>query len=306
MAPNVQGRKPSRTVAICEALAVVAIWGSSFIFIKIGLGHAGPLTLAGLRYFAAFLILLPLAVARNKRRLPRPTWLRLALIGLCAYTVGNGSLFWGLKYLPATTSSFLMSLIPLLVLALGILWLREYPAPIQTIGLVVCLAGCALFFAPGLRGGEPLGLAITAIGLVGFAIFGILGREIAREQKVGTFALTAYPLGFGGAALLILARAVEGPLQIAPAGIGIVLWLALVNTALAYLLYNHALQSLTALEMNLLLNLSPFATALIAVLLLAEFLRPIQYLAMAIAIVGAAMAQWRKPSRKVVLVEPKD
>ncbi len=176
-------------------------------------------------------------------------------------------------------------------------------------GLIVCLGGCALFFAPGLQSGEPLGLAITGIGLIGFAIFGILGREIARDQKVGTVALTAYPLGFGGAALLVLARVVEGPLQITPAGIGIVLWLALVNTALAYLLYNHALQSLTALEMNLLLNLSPFATALIAVFALAEVLQPVQYIAMAVAIVGVGLAQWRKSSRKErkdALFEPKD
>ena len=306
MASDAQSRKPSRAVAIFEALAVVAIWGSSFIFIKIGLDHAGPLTLAGLRYFAAFLILLPFTLGRNRQRLPRSIWVRLALIGLCAYTIGNGSLFWGLKYLPATTSSFLMSLIPLLVLALSIFWLREFPTAIQVIGLIISLAGCALFFAPGLRSGEPLGLAITGIGLVGFALFGILGREIARVQAVGTVVLTAYPLGFGGAALLILARFVEGPLQITPAGIGIVLWLALVNTALAYLLYNHALQSLTALEMNLLLNLAPFATALIAVLVLAEVLQPVQYIAMTIAIAGAGLAQWRKSAAKQIPLQPRE
>jgi drug/metabolite transporter (DMT)-like permease len=49
-----------------------------------------------------------------------------------------------------------------------------------------------------------------------------------------------------------------------------VLWLAAVNTALGYILYNHALQVLTAFEMNVMLNLSPLWTALMAWFLLSE------------------------------------
>lgn len=285
--------RPSWPTALAESLVVVGVWGSSFVLVKAGLRYAGPLTLAALRYTAAFLILLPFALGGNTRPRSRGIWARLALIGLCAYTVGNGCLFWGLQYLPSTTSSFLMSLVPLLVLAMGIPWLREYPTRAQWAGLVICLAGCGAFFAPGLRAGEPLGLAVTGLGLVAFAVFGILGREVARDGSVGTLALTAFPLGFGGVALLPVALVAEGVPRMAAPGIGIVLWLALVNTALAYLLYNHALQTLTALEMNLVLNLSPFATALIAHFALGEHLVAIQYAGMVVAIVGVALAQWR-------------
>ncbi|MDH7489806.1 MAG: EamA family transporter [Anaerolineae bacterium] len=289
--------RPSLPTALAESLVVVVVWGSSFVLVKAGLRYAGPLTLAGLRYTAAFLILLPFALRRNTRPRSRRVWVRLALIGLCAYTIGNGCLFWGLQYLPSTTSSFLMSLVPLLVLAMSIPWLREYPTWLQIAGLVICLIGCAIFFAPGLQAGEPLGLAVTGAGLVAFAAFGILGREVARDGTAGTLALTAFPLGFGGIALLPLAFAMEGLPRMAAPGIGIVLWLALANTALAYLLYNHALQTLTALEMNLLLNLSPFATAIIALLALGERLRGMQYVGMVVAIVGVALAQWRRNAR---------
>jgi drug/metabolite transporter (DMT)-like permease len=289
-----QSARPSRSSAILEALAVVLIWGSSFVLVKMALEHTEPLTLAGLRYLTAFLILLPFALRRNRRRISRALWLRLALIGLCSYTIGNGALFWGMKYLPATTSSFLMGVIPLLVLALGVPILREYPTRLQIGGLAVCLLGYGVFFAPGLRSDEPLGLAISGIGLLAFAAFGILGRGIARDGSVSTLALTTFPLGFGGGASLLLALAVEGPPRITLTGAGIVLWLALLNTAVAYLLYNHSLQTLTALEMNLLLNLSPFATTLIAALLLSEIYLPIQYFGMVIAVIGVALAQWKK------------
>ena len=294
-----QPAKPARGTAILEALAVMLIWGSSFVLVKTALNHAGPLTLAGLRYFAAFLILLPFMLRRNRQRFSRAQWLRLALIGLCAYTVGNGCLFWGMKYLPATTTSFLMGLIPLLVLVMGIFWLREYPTLIQVAGLAVCLLGYGAFFTPGLGSGEKLGIAITSGGLLAFAVFGILGREVARDQSIGTLALTTFPLGIGGAASLLIAFAVEGVPRITLTGAGIVLWLALVNTSLAYLLYNHSLQTLTALEMNLTLNLSPFATAAIAALVLSETFRPVQYLGMVIAVIGVAVAQWPRKNTSI-------
>ena len=293
MSTTPQPASPSRPAALLQALVVVLVWGSSFVLVKMVLTDVGPLTVAGIRYTAAFLILLPFALGRNRKRFSRAIWGQLALIGLLSYTIGNGALFWGMKYLPATTSSFLMGLIPLLVLALGIPLLHEYPARLQIAGLAICLAGYGLFFAPGLRSGEPLGLAISAIGLLAFALFGILGRGIARDGTVGTLALTAFPLGFGGAISLALAFAVEGMPHLTATSAAILLWLAFVNTALAYLLYNHALRTLTALEMNLLLNMSPFATALIAALLLSETYLPAQYLGMGIAVAGVGLSQLR-------------
>lgn len=293
MSTTPRAATPSRSAALLQTLAVVLVWGSSFVLVKMVLADVGPLTVAGIRYTTASLILLPFALGRNRRQFSRAIWGQLALIGLLSYTIGNGALFWGMKYLPATTSSFLMGLIPLLVLALGIPLLREYPARLQIAGLAICLAGYGLFFAPGLQSGEPIGLAISAIGLLAFALFGILGRGIARDGSVGTLALTAFPLGFGGAVSMALAFAVEGIPRFTGTSVAILLWLAVVNTALAYLLYNHALRTLTALEMNLLLNLSPFATAIFAALLLSETYLPTQYLGMAVAVAGVALAQLR-------------
>ena len=285
----------SRLLAISQGLLVCIVWASSFVVVKMGLAHAKPLTLAGLRYFAAFLMLLPLMARRGGlKRDPAPRyWGRLFLIGLCAYTIGNGTLFWGLQYLPATTGSFLLTLVPVPVLFLGILRLREMPTGWQVVGLLITLGGGALFFLPGPRAGEPLAVGVVGLGLLAFAVFGVLGREVARSRQVTTVFLTAMPLGFGGGLLLLLALVVEGPPSLSPAGWGIILWLAAVNTALAYLLYNHALRTLTALEMNVLLNLSPFGTALLAALLLREQVVPAQLVGIAVIVLGVSVVQLR-------------
>jgi drug/metabolite transporter (DMT)-like permease len=291
---------PSRALAIAEGGLVCIIWASSFVFVKMGLSYAGPITLAGTRYFLAFLLLLPFLVSNRKaqKNLAPNRWIKLFIMGLCAYTIGNGTLFWGLQYVPATTGSFLISLTPLPILFLGIFRLREIPTRWQLLGLLLTLGGCAIFFSPGLGAGDPIGVGIIASGLLGFAIFAILAREIARERQVNTLTLTAIPLGFGGAALL-LAAPLEGPPRISPAGWGIILWLALINTVIAYMLYHHSLRVLTALELNVLLNLSPLGTALLAAILLNERLTSLQFVGIIIAIIGVVVVQWRNRTAKV-------
>ncbi len=290
--------KPSRGIALTEAVVANLIWASSFVLIKQGLEYAGPLTLAGLRYFLAFLLLVPLMAQRGsfKASYSPALWLRLFLLGLSAYTVGNGAMFWALKTLPATTGSFTMSLMPILVVGLSIVWLREIPTGLQLLGMLIGIGGSLFFFSPGGQTADPGGLLMALVALLGFTVFGVLGREVARDHQMGVLAMTALPLALGGGLLLLIALWVEGVPRMPLTAWGIVLWLAVVNTAFAYVVYNHSLQELTALEMTVLLNLSPFATALMAWWLLGETLTAIQLVSMVVVIAGVMMVQLSTPA----------
>jgi drug/metabolite transporter (DMT)-like permease len=123
-----QSQLPSRLVAIISGMTAVGIWATSFVLVKMGLAYTGPFTLDGLRYFLAFLLLLPWLARRTPMRvLPAPVWWRLFLIGVTVYAIGNGALFLGLMYVPATTASLVVSLSLLLILLMGIFWLQEIP-----------------------------------------------------------------------------------------------------------------------------------------------------------------------------------
>jgi drug/metabolite transporter (DMT)-like permease len=282
-----------RIVAIGESALATIIWASSFVFVKIDLEYMGPLTIGGFRYFLAFLVLLPFLVRKGRIRQPRSRgmWLRLFAIGISAYTLGNGALFLGLKYLPATTVSFLMSLSPLLILIGAAVWLKEIPTGWQVFGIIVSLLGSVLFFSMGFQSGEPVGIMIVIVGLIGFMLFGVLGREIAKGKQLDTLTLTTIPLAIGGGFLLLIAFPLEGMPLLSTKSVGIVLWLAVVNTALAYVLYNHSLQILTALEMNMMLNLTPLGTALLAWWLLGERLGFVQIIGMVVMITGVIFVQ---------------
>lgn len=296
--PQAQAAAPRHILAVGEATLATLIWASSFVLVKLVLPFMGPLTVAALRYFLAFLLLLPFLLwrARGKAfRLAPPVWLRLFMLGLTAYAIGNGALFWGLKHVPATTASALMSGSPILILFASIFWLKEIPTRRQLLGVVVAIMGSGLFFSPGLAPGEPLGIAIVLLGVVGFSAFGVLGRDLARGGEMDTLARTTIPLGFGGLLLLAGALGVEGLPRFNPLAWAIVLWLAVVNTAAGYWLYNDALRTVTALQMNVVLNLSPLVTAFLAWLLLGETLHLIQILGMVIVIGGVVLVESSRP-----------
>ena len=280
-------------VALLEALLTTAIWGSSFVVAKVGLRSIGPITLAGLRYFVAFLLLAPFLAHRLRSSgWPSPRLLRrLALLGISAYLVGNGSFFIALQVVPSTTVSFLMGLIPILILLGSLLWLKENPTRWQTFGLAISMAGTVLFFLPGMQANVWRGIPILGLGILGFGFFGLLSRLMVRERQVDSLTLTAIPLAVGGAGLLAVGLPIEGWPHLTPIGLGIVLWLAVINTAIAYLFYNHALQHMTALQMNLVLNLAPFVTAFLAMAVLGEQLVTVQWAGMVVGTAGVALAQ---------------
>jgi len=293
-----------RAFYLFEALLVTIIWSSSFVIVKFGLESLGPLTIAGLRYSLGALILLPVMLFKREEIKPidKSFWIRLAIIGISSYTIGNGALFWGLKFIPATTGSFLMGFIPLLVMIGGAVFLAEIPTRWQVLGVLISLAGSAVFFSGGLNPGEPLGVIIVLVGLAGFMAFSLVGRGIARERSLSTLVLTTLPLVIGGLTTMILALAVEGIPQFTARSLWAVLWLAVVNTALGYLIYNHSLQELTALEMNMVMNLTPIFTAFLSWILLREKLGLMQGIGMVVMIAGVILVQRGRKKTNILKV----
>lgn len=293
-----------RWLALGEAVFVVALWSMSPILVKLALVDLGPLQIAGARYFLGFLTLLPWLWMRSRRSWasrPRTVWLRLAVMGVLAYPIGNGLLFWGMKTLPATTSAFLLNAIPLGTLVLGAVWLKERPTWGQAGGIALVLAGAALFFGGEIRGGEGLALGGSMVGVLALTVFGLMARKIARDGEVDTVSLSALPMAIGGGLLLVAAPPV--PIPAAPT-LTLLVFLGIVNSALAYILWNHALTRLQAFEISVLGNLIPIGTALLAPGILAERLAPRSWIGIAAALAGVILVAWggRRTSRRMPAV----
>jgi drug/metabolite transporter (DMT)-like permease len=276
-------------VPLLESILVVAIWSSSFPLVKIGLTELTPFQIAGVRYFGAFIALVPFLLTHSRgtlKRMPRRSWVRLAAMGLIAYPLGNSMLFWGLQSLHSTTSAFLLNAMPLATLALGVVWLNEKPTRLQLIGLVIALAGGVVFFGTRVPGAETVPIVVTLAGAACLAVFGVMAREFARDGLVDGVTLAGIPLLFGGGLLMI----VVPPTQLPSARVSAILvWLAVVNSALAYLLWNHALRRLQAFEISIVTNLMPMGTGLLAPLLIGESVGPTAWIGIGVALAGVVL-----------------
>jgi drug/metabolite transporter (DMT)-like permease len=285
----------TRAAPILEAILVAAIWGSSFVGVKVALEHTGPFTIAALRYSMAAMLLLPWILFGPRRcgRLSRGVWIRLTVIGIAQYALGNGALFLALRTVSSTAASLAISLVPIPIVLLEVAYLRERPSRVHLLGILITIGGSVLFFSTGLTGITKPAIGLLALATISFAVLPVLGRDLARARTVSNTTLTAVPLAIGGAVLLIIASACEGLPHMALTAWGIVVGLALVNTLAGYLLFNHALHRLHAGEANILLNLTPVATALIAWGALGDRLTAFQMGGIAVVIAGASLAQLR-------------
>jgi drug/metabolite transporter (DMT)-like permease len=293
-----------RLRAILLALLVTFLWSTSWVLIKIALVEIPPLTFAGLRYSLAALLLLPGLWRRRAllAALPAREWRRLVLLGLVFYTLTQGGQFLTLNYLQAVTFSLLLNFSAVLVALFGIVALGEVPSRLQWGGIALFLGGVAVYFLPLTGPGEPaLGLVLAGLTVCANAAAAVLGRRANRERALPPLLVTGASMGVGAVCLLGPGLAVEGLPRLSLQSWAIVAWLAVVNTALAFTLWNRALQTLSAVESSMINNTMLVQIAVLAWLFLGEPLGPRQVAGLALAAVGIFLAHVRsrreRPSR---------
>jgi drug/metabolite transporter (DMT)-like permease len=262
-------------VAVLQALLVTFLWSTSWVLIKFGLDDIPALTFAGLRYGLAFLCLLPLGLTSARlaalRALPARGWLRLVLLGVLFYTVTQGAQFLGLAYLPAVTVNLLLSFTVVVVTLLGMILLAERPTMLQWAGGALYLAGVLVYFYPAsIPTGQLFGLIVVILGVLANAGSALLGRRVNRDGDLPPLVVTVVSMGIGAMLLLVIGMFSQGLPPLDPANWAIVGWLALVNTAFAFTLWNVTLRLLTAMESSLINNTMLIQIPILASLFLGE------------------------------------
>ncbi|HEY7599272.1 MAG TPA: DMT family transporter [Candidatus Limnocylindrales bacterium] len=289
-----------RTLAVGQAVLVTFLWSTSWVLITVGLERYAlpPLTFAGLRYVLAAMVLLPLALPALRRlgveRLRAAPLGRLALLGVILYAVTQGAQFAALVHLPAVAVALALSTTPVVV-ALVARRGGEPPSLAQVGGALLLVVGAAIYFGPLTLGpGPELGLAIAAVGVLANAAAAVIGRGMARDQVErvgGVIGMTALSMAVGSVVLLGAGLAVEG-LPALPIEAWLVIgWLAVVNTAVAFTLWNHTLRTLSAVESSVLNNLMLVQIAILAWVFLGQSLDAREVAGLALALAGIVAVQ---------------
>ena len=129
-------------------LILCCIWGSTWLFIKIGLDDLPPLTFAGIRFVIASAILFAIVAAR-KLSLPRlkSDWKLLALTGVLSFSCNYGLIFWGEQHISSGLAALLQATIPAFGLIIAHFYLPgERMTPRKVVGVVLGILGVAVVF----------------------------------------------------------------------------------------------------------------------------------------------------------------
>ena len=241
-------------VATWTALLVTVLWSTSWVLIRFALddGTVGPLTLAGARYgLAAAILAAGVGLRPRLRRQVRTAATtgigRIVALGVVFYAVTQGAQFVAIATQPAATTSLLLSATPLLVTAVSVSALGERPAPRQLAGAAVIVVGAWLYFSGDL-GGTLVGMVAAVLGLVANAVSAVLGRAVNRDTDMEAVVITTLSMAIGAVLLVAVGLVVEGPPRLDVEAVAIVVWLAVVNTAVANTLWNRSLRHLSAVE----------------------------------------------------------
>ncbi|MDG6985986.1 MAG: DMT family transporter [Nitrososphaerota archaeon] len=286
-----------RTVPYAVALLVTVLWSSSFVLIKWGLTDIPPLYFATLRYGLAFVILLVADVALSPRGGQRAAFggrngALLVIAGVGGYTVAQGLQYVGLFYLPAVTTSFLLNFNPFFVLLLGVGLLKEKVTAVQLVGFGFAVLGAYLFFSERVTwGGQIFGVVMVLASGVGWAVYVVAVRFFYGSFRLSPLRLTTVTMGIGVAGLVGLTLASGEYAPLTSVGVLTVVWLASVNTALAFVLWNWTLKAIPAYEATILQDLMLIEIALFAFFFLGEPITLLMVAGMGLVIVGVVVAQ---------------
>jgi drug/metabolite transporter (DMT)-like permease len=219
------------------------------------------------------------------------------LLGILVYSVTQGAQFLSLAYLPAVTTSLFLSFSPIIVAILAYPLLNEQLTLRQWGGAGFYLLGLFVYFYPlGLPGHELIGLGVAVVGVLANALSAILGRHVNQQSELDSTTVTIISMGVGSVTLLIVGTLVQGVPQLTLTHWGMILWLAVVNSAFAFTLWNHTVRTLHAVESSIINNTMLFQTALLAWLFLGEPLTWRQGVGMVLAALGTIIVQLRRPN----------
>ena len=296
-------KKPSHIISILQALLVTFLWSTSFILIKWGLSEIPPVIYAGLRYSLAFICFLPFVLGQKKylneiRNLNKTQWYKLILLGLVFYTFTQGAQFLGLSLLPSVTVSLMLNFTPIVVAVMGIFLLNEKPTKLQWSGSFLFIFGILIYFFPiSLPANEIIGLGVMLFGVLANSGAAVIGRDINRKKDISPLVVTFISMGIGAVILMIIGFISDPFPIISTNNIIYLIWLAVVNTAFAFTLWNLTLQNLSAMESSIINGTMLIQIAVLAWIFLGETITVQEGTGMIIAAIGALLVQLKRQKR---------
>lgn len=267
--------RPGSFLLAAALTALLLVWSLNYVVGKITLARLDPLTLASLRAELVAILLLAIYFAqRNRTPLrARDVW-TFAYLGFFGYAVNQGCFVLGLGRTTSEHSVVIIASAPILILLLASALRLEKLTAAKILGMAICFLGVMLLETEhGSPARSPLlaGDLITLAGILGFSIYTVLGKKVARAYdtvSMNTFNAVA-------AALLFFPVAVRQGMRLDWKSVGWVGWtgllyMATLSAVVGYLLFYWLLRHMEASRVVAVNYFQPVVVFLLSIPLLGE------------------------------------
>jgi drug/metabolite transporter (DMT)-like permease len=257
-------------------LLLCCIWGSTWLFIKLGLRDLPPLTFAGIRFVIAAIILFSLIVVRRVP-LPRKTrdWTLLAVTGVLSFSLNYGLVFWGEQYISSGLAALLQSTLPAFGLVIAHYYLPgERMTLPRMLGVLLGVVGVGVIFSNQLQVSGPRALwgsAALVVSAFCAAYANVLVKTYGLNLQPSV--LAAGQMVFGLIPLLLIGIPLEGnPWKFHWTAIALLslLYLAIVGTVIAFLLYYWLIHNMEVTKTMLIALVTPVTAVVLGMIVLKE------------------------------------
>jgi drug/metabolite transporter (DMT)-like permease len=286
-------------------LSIAALcWAGNAIVGRLAVGHIPPVTLAFLRWWLAFLIILPMAWKHLRQdwaaiRNSLGLMIFLSLTGIAGF---NTLQYWALEHTQALNTLLLQSAAPLFVAGWSLMLFGIRLTPGQAIGILVSLTGVLVILLHG---------DLTAITTIDFnrgdliftfalLIFGLYSVLSLKRPAIHDLSFLAFTFACGSAVLvppLILELLLRPVMQFNVPNLLSTLYVAIFPSTIAYLCYNRSVYLIGANRSAPFFHVVPVFGSVMAIVFLGETPQAFHFIGFALVLTGVFVAS-RKPSAR--------
>jgi drug/metabolite transporter (DMT)-like permease len=266
-------------MGVADAVLLLAnvIYGTTFAATRVVLDAVPPATLALTRLGIAAIVLVPFARSPMRESFSRADHGRLAAMGVVGFAGAVALGHWGLARSTATNAALLIVIEPLTLLVLGPLLLGESLNVRERVGAACAVAGALLVVVNGVPGVNVAvaphwrGDVLLVLSGMAYAAYSLLARPVLARHRALPVTLASLLWSLPALAPFALAEWLSGrrPAWTLSTVVATVL-LGVIATALGFVVWNWALERVTAAHAAIFLNIQPVVGAAVGVAVLGE------------------------------------
>ncbi|MFK7885711.1 MAG: EamA family transporter [Gammaproteobacteria bacterium] len=281
-------------------LLVNAVWGTTFMAIRVGVADLPPALFGGVRFLLAGLVMLVVSRLLGQP-LPRTRydWNVVVVTAVLMIVGGNGLLTWAEQWLPSNQAALLVTASALWLALFGTLGPKGVPLTLRvSLGIGIGLIGTALmFWRDDAYTSELVWAQLAALGSsLSWAIAAIILRNATMQTRDVPFAAAQMVVGGGIMCILGIAIGELPRWQMTPAASGSLWYLTIMGSCVAYSAYLWMVPRAKPATLGMVSYMVPVVATIAGWWWLHEKLTSLQWFGMAVIVAGVAIVTW--PTRR--------